>query len=417
MYNQKPRKSKIYAIISLGSLMVSLSTLPVVAQKPSSPDKFPPNPIEQNIRDPLLPRPPRRNQQLPPDQAQQLSTALDALNVEAASKYQAGEKENAYQIWNRELRLRKYLGTINEVQALARVGQIAWSDTNREQVFFITQRLQNILNATKKQKTNDRKLWQALGDGFASVRAPKPGIEVLNNLLTSVRGTEEELPTLRKIGDLHMSWFDYPNAAKVYTEIFNKTAPSADRLTLIANLKQLAYIYDQGKQPQEAIKAKNQLVDIYTQDKNLIEIPKLRLAIATDYEKLAKAIGDSNPTNKSILLEEAFNNYQIAYTTAWQNEQYAGAGEVLRKLIALYRQQGQLDDALKTSQILLEAEIRAANYYEVMNAYGQIGEMHLQRQEKPQALAAFQKGLEIAQVIKHDENYFTEQIQKLSSSQ
>jgi catechol-2,3-dioxygenase len=49
-----------------------------------------------------------------------------------------------------------------------------------------------------------------------------------------------------------------------------------------------------------------------------------------------------------------------------------------------------------------------------MNAYDQIGQLHLQRKDYPQARTAFQKGLEIAQQLNYDEAYFTQQIQKTS---
>ncbi|BAZ05662.1 tetratricopeptide repeat protein [Calothrix sp. NIES-3974] len=393
--------------ISISWLVLLFTTYPAIAQRTSSPDKFPPNPIELRVKDPLLPNPPKPNQQLTPEEAQRLNTALDSLHQEAIAKYQSGDKVSAYETWNRELRLRKYLGANNEVQALTRVGQIAWSDPNREQVFFITQRLQKILNNATTTQNNDLELWRGLANAFQAVRSPKPALEALAKVLAGVRGTEAELTTLRQIGDLHMSWFDYTNAANTYREILNKITATGDRQSIIANLRQLAYIYDQGKQPQQAVEIKTKLVELYQQENNIVDIPRLRTAIAADLETLAK----DNPA----LLDQAFENYQIAYTIAWQNEQYATAGEVLRQLIALYRKQGQLDDALKTSEILLEAETRAANLYEVMNAYEQIGEIHLQQQNKPQALTAFQKGLEIARILQHNQDYFSQQIQSLST--
>ena len=115
-------------------------------------------------------------------------------------------------------------------------------------------------------------------------------------------------------------------------------------------------------------------------------------------------------------MQEAFKNYQQAYTSAWQLEQYVRASEALQKLIALYRSQGQTEDALQTTQILVQAEEQAHNFYGLMNAYDQIGQIQLQRKNNPQALEAFRKGLEFAQQLRYNEAYFTQQIQKASAN-
>ena len=62
----------------------------------------------------------------------------------------------------------------------------------------------------------------------------------------------------------------------------------------------------------------------------------------------------------------------------------------------------------------MQAEERAANFYGMMNAYEQIGKIHLQRQENQLALAAFQKGLKLAQQLGSETDNFTQQIQKIS---
>ena len=99
---------------------------------------------------------------------------------------------------------------------------------------------------------------------------------------------------------------------------------------------------------------------------------------------------------------------------AWDIQQYVRAAEALQKLISLYIAEGQMEEALQTSQILLQAEERAANFYGMMNAYEQMGKIHLQRQENQSALAAFQKGLELAQQLGYETDEFTQQIEKIS---
>ncbi len=386
------------------------SSLTIAAsKKPQPPDKFPPNPLEITTPDPLLPRSPKDKQPLTPQERQKLEAALDDLNQQAAAKLQAGDKITAFDIWNRELRLRRFLGSLAEVQALSRVGTVAWNQNESQQVQYITQRLQAIQKEAQSQKTTDLQLLQALGLAYLEVRSPKEAVEVYTQVLAAVRQRKDsaaEVDTLKTIGELHLGWFDYASAASTYEQLRAFASSRGERLNEIAYLQQLAYIYEQTKQPEQSLKIRNQLAEVYQQENNLIQLSTLKQAIGSDYESLAR----KNPS----LLQEAFKNYQEAYTTAWQLEQYVRAGEALQKLIALYRSQGQVEEALQASQILLQAQERAANLYGLMNAYDQIGQIHLERKDYPQARVAFQKGLEIAQQLNYDELYFNEQIQKLS---
>ncbi len=386
-------------------------------KKPAQPDKFPPSPLEITIPDPLLPRKPNK-QPLSVIEQQDLTVAVDNLNQQAAAKLQAGDKMGAFDIWNRELRLRRYLGSLTEVQALSRVGEYAWNENNRPEIFYIMQRLQKIQKQAQKQKTQVKKtpsatvdveLWRSLAMAYTGLRSPSQAVQAYDEVLAAVRQNNDVaaiVETLKTMGELHMSWFDYTKAADAYEQLLNLAVKSGDRTNQLAYLQQLAYIYEQQKQPEQSIKIRNQLIEAYQTENNLIQIPQLKLAIGSDYQAIALI----NPT----LLPEAFKNYQQAYTTAWEQEQYVTAGEALQKLIALYRSQGQTEEALQTGQILVQTQEKAVNFYGMMKAYDQIGQIYLERKEPNLALAAFQKGLELAQQLKYDEAYFTEQIQKLS---
>ncbi|WP_088241716.1 tetratricopeptide repeat protein [Calothrix rhizosoleniae] len=377
-------------------------------KKPQQPDKFPPNPLEITTPDPLLPRSPDK-QPLNVLEKRRLEAALDKLNQEAAVKLRAGDKVGAFDIWNRELRLRRHLGTLVEITALSRVGAIAYNENNRQQVIYITQRLQKIQQPIKSQTQPDLEILQALGQAYQQVRSPEFALTAYEQILVTVRrrkDTAKEVETLTTIGELHLSWFDYPKAAATYEELLVLANSDNNINSQIIYLQKLASIYTQAKEFSKSIQAKNQLVEIYRQNNNLALIPGLKLAIASEYESLTK----ENPD----LIQEAFKNYQESYTTAWQLEQYARAGDALRKLIALYRAAGQIEDALQTSQTLIQTEQLAANFYGLMNAYDQIGQIYVERKEYAKALNAFQQGLKFAQQLKHDENYFNQQIKKIS---
>ncbi|MGJ5675953.1 MAG: tetratricopeptide repeat protein [Nostochopsis sp.] len=398
----------ITATTALWLLGASLTM--AATKKPQTPDEFPPSPLEITTPDPLLPRNPDKDKQpLSVIEQQKLETELDKLNQQATAKLQAGDELGAFDIWNRELRLRRYLGFLKEVQALGRVGAIAYQKSNRPEIQYITQRLQAIQKQAQSQKTTDLELLQALGQAYQQVRSPQNAVEAYQQVLTVVRqqqNTAKEVEMLQAIAQVHLSWFDYSKAADTYQELLKLATARGDSVNELVYLQKLAYVYQQGKQPQQAIEIQNRLSEIYQRQNNPTQLPALKLAIGSDYESLAK----KNPN----LLQEAFNNYQQAYTIAWQSQQYVRAGEALQKLITLYRSQGQIQEALQASEILIQTQELASNFYGLMNAYDQIGKMHLERKEYPQALQAFQKGLKVAQQLKYEEDYFSGQIQKLS---
>ncbi|MEH2298531.1 MAG: hypothetical protein V7K88_05580 [Nostoc sp.] len=404
---------RLIVIVTAATLFSSSLTL-AETKKPKPPDKFPPSPLEITTPDPLVPRLPKDKQPLTLEEQQKLEPALDALNQEAAAKLQAGDQVAAFEIWNRELRLRRFLSSSLEVQALSRVGAIAWKQNDSQEVQYITQRLQAIQKQVQSQKKTaqiDLELWRSLGQAYQNVRSPQLALGAYDQVLLVVRqqkNTTALVEILKTVGELNLSWFDYRKAAPIYEELLSLATSVGDRVNELTYLQRLAEIYEQTNQPQQSLNVLNKLAEIYVNENNLTEIPELKLAIASDYESLAKK--DPN------LLLEAFKNYQEAYTTAWQLQEYVRAGEALQKLIALYRSQGQTDEALQASQILVQTEAEAANFYGLMQAYDQIGQLYLERKEFPQAVTAFQKGLELAHQLKHQEAYFTGQIEKVSKA-
>ena len=403
MTNIKRLTITISTTITISLLWTSLTL--AKEKKPLPPKKFPPSPLEITVPDPLLPQ--SANQQpLSPQEKRSLEAALDQLNQEASAKLQAGDTDGAFSIWNRELRLRRYLGASSEIQALQRVGGVAYTKNNRLQIRYITQRLQKIQKQVQSQKAPDLKVLQALGEAYLQVRSPDAAVEAYNQVLIIFRRNSDvvgEIDTLKTIAKVHLDWFDYPAAAITYEQLINLVSNNND---IEEYLKDLTYIYDRTKQPLKAIEARKKLSLVYRQINDIAKLSALRLAIGSDYETLAK----ENPN----LVDEAFKNYQEAYTMAWDFQQYVRAAEALQKLISLYVAEGQMEEALQTSQILLQAEERAANFYGMMNAYEQMGKIHLQRQENQSALAAFQKGLELAQQLGYETDEFTQQIEKIS---
>jgi tetratricopeptide (TPR) repeat protein len=210
-------------------------------KKPRLPKEFPPSPLEITVPDPLLPQ--SANQQpLTNEEKRSLEAALDKLNLEATAKLQAGDTEGAFATWNRELRLRRYLGAASEIQALQRVGGVAYTKNNRPQIRYITQRLQTIQKQIQLQQTPDIQLLQALGEAYRQVRSPNLAVEAYNQILIIYRGNSDvagEINTLKTIAKVHLDWFDYPAAATTYEQLLNLVTNNSD---IEASLKDLVYI-------------------------------------------------------------------------------------------------------------------------------------------------------------------------------
>lgn len=363
------------------------------------PDEFPPNALQIITPEPLLPQR-IGNQPLSPLQRQDLETALEQLSAQAATRLKAGDRAGAFEIWNRELRVRRTLGLLEEVKALGRIGAIAWSENLQTELQIITQRLRAVQGLTKFPPTVTLELLQSLGKAYQQVRLPQQASEVYQQILVTERQQHDQSAqeaTLNTIAELALSWFNYPKAVATYKELLDLARTKGDHVSEVAYLQQLAYTYDQAKQPQQAMGFKQQLAKVYLNAKDLSQVPALKLAIASDYESLGK-------------VNEAFQNYKEAYTSAWSLQQYYRAASALRRLVSLYRSQGQINEALQTSQILLQADAKLANDYGRMNTYDQIGQIYLQRKNYLAAKSAFQKGLELAIQLHYQETYFTQKI-------
>jgi len=383
-----------------------------------------PSPLELLEPDPLLPEDfkPKRYKKRPLSAAQQstLAAALDRLNNEAAAQLAAGNDRAAFAIWNRELRLRRFLGPLLEVKALGRVGDIAWAEGNGKEVRIITQRLKEIEQEETKAEQLNLPLKQALAIAYEQVREREPALRFYQELLDLAREQGDEkrvLELLQTIGNLHLTWFYYLDAAEIYRELLAIAEQKGDRFTLISHLKQLIYIYDQGKFHQDAIDAKQRLEQFYLVGEGISDdplkaaipdpeagqslIPALKLSIGDNYEALAQ-------------LENAFRTYQESYSLAWGLQHFAEASIALRRIISLYLAQDQINEALQTYEVLLLSDQQGYNMYGQMTSYDEIAQIYREHQDYNQALRILRQGLELARTLKYRETYFEAQIEQVT---
>jgi tetratricopeptide (TPR) repeat protein len=366
-------------------------------------DQFPPNPLEIDESDPLFPqliidRP------LSPQERRVLGTALDELRVQAERELAAGNSAEAFEIWNRELRLRRVLGVEEEVDSLSRVGEIAWRESQTTETRLITERLQQIEQEVQAETPPDFDLLLRIAQAYQQMRAIDPAVTLYNQILTQARqqgdaATEQD--TLTALGELHLAWFDYTSAAVAYQELLTLARARGDRPREVEYLQQLAYIYQENNQPQEAIAAQQELVSVYESRQEYTLIPPLKIAIADSFRALNRP-------------DRAATNYQEAFAVSRSGQQYAYASEALQKLADLYRSLDRPDDALVVYQLLIDVEQQSYNTYGIMQAYDQIGQLQLERGNTNQAIAAFRRGLELARQLSYRESYFTQQIEAAS---
>ncbi len=403
--NQKPFSPMQAKLLKWGrgvfwTAMFLLCLSSVVVAKTEE-DAFPPNPLELTTPDPLVPNPPV-DQPLTPSEQQKLREALDELNTQATAEAEAGNRAKAFEIWYREIRLRRILGgPLEEVQALGRVGEIAWRENYRPEVQLITARLEKIQKEAGEKKTLDEPLLMALGKAYEQVRVPGQALVIYEQILANARQRNDTVAvdtTLKTMGQLNLAWFDYPKAAAIYEELLAQAQAKGDRFNEVTYIQQLAYIYEKARQPENSLRMKQQLETAYLNQQNSTQLPALKIAIATDYEALNRP-------------DDASQKYQEAYALAFSLQQFAYASEALHKLAALYRSHDQPDFALQVYQVLLKVEQESYNFYGLMNVYDQMGQIHLERKEYAQALAAFQQGLVLAQSLKYQETYFARQIE------
>ncbi|HSF74521.1 MAG TPA: tetratricopeptide repeat protein [Microcoleus sp.] len=388
-------------------------------------DQFSPNPLEITTPDPLAPA----NESLSSTQRDELTAALEELNLEAAAKLQAGDGAGAFEIWFRELRLRRYLGPAAEIAALSRVGSVAWSNGKNLELQLITKRLQAIQKEVKSQVPLNTELLPVFAAAFQQVRAKGPTVEVYQEILENARQKQDILTEgqiLKAIGLIHINWLSYDKAAPVYEELAtliqeNRALFAANSAvqnsavvagngappqpvtppTEVETLRQLAYVYQQSKQPLKAIAAREKLASVYLNLQNPSAIPPLKIAIASDYQTIGQ-------------INLAAQYYQEAYNLAVPIQQYAQASEALDKLALLYRAQKQWEQTLRIYQMQLLLEERAYNFYGLMNTYDKIGQVYQEMKAYTKALESYQKGLEVAKKLGHRQEYFAKKIQKVN---
>ena len=417
------------AVFWSAALLLCFSSTALAVDEKPKPQEPVFNPLEIKKPDPLLPQIPKRGT-VSPEVQERLRPTLDELDTQATELFKAKRADEAFAVWYRELRLRRALGRVEEVRALGRVGEIAWQENRKFDSQVIAKRLLEIQTEAEKNKVLNLELLQALGQTYRQVRLLEPASEVYEKILTAQEqqgDTAAQEETRKLLAQLYTERFKYPEAAKYYKILLEQAQARGDRVNELAYLQQLVYVYSKAQQPENALRAKQDLAATFPP--NDARLPALKIAIAGDYEaigqqKLAIAADykeRNQPTEASKHEEEAYANlerasqiYQESYQQAWALQQWAYASEALQKLATLYRSSNQLDSALQIYDVLLKTQQQSYNFYGLMNTYDKMGQIYLEQKKYSQALDVFQKGLELAKSLQYQENYFSNQIDRVS---
>ncbi|WP_190506501.1 tetratricopeptide repeat protein [Oscillatoria sp. FACHB-1407] len=386
--------------------LVAMITPQVAIAQEQQVESFPANPLEEPIEDdPLYPRL-VVDRPLSPQERRILITALDELQRQAEARARAGDLSGALEIWNRELRLRRVLGVEEEVRALSRVGEVAWRENQTTEVRVITQRLQQIQQEVQAQNPVDYSMLLTIARTYQKMRVIEPAVGLYNEILAQARQRQNrrlEQRTLVDLGQLHLAWFDFTSAAGVYTDLLRLAREDGNRNNEITYLRQLAYIYQQNNQPQQAIAYQQQLVEVYERQRQYTEIPPIKLEMGDAYLALDRP-------------DLAASSYQEAFAVARSGQQYGYGADALQRLADLYRSLDRLEDALVVYQLLLDVRQQTYDNLGMMNVYDQMAQLYQARGNAPQAIALYRRGLQLAQQMNYigKVNYFNTQIQTAS---
>ena len=364
------------------------------------------NSLEIPLDDPLLPSP-KINRDLSPLEIRRVKQEVTKINQEATAELARGNQELAFQLWFRELRLQRALGREAEVIALGRIGNIAWQQNRRLELREIAERLITIEQKAQTENNLNNEFLNAIGVAYQQIKYLDQAINIYKIILEEARQQNDlvaEQNNLELLGKLYLAKFDYLSAALIYeallTLVQNNLAREENSKRIETYLLELVEIYHRLEQPEAAIKSQKQLIDQYITEGRINSVATLKIAVGNDYQNLEQP-------------QLASQYYQEAYTLAQSLQQVALAADALTQLAILYQQENQLQLAISTYQQLIDTEQKADNFYGLMNAYDNLGNIYLEIEDYSQALVSFEAGLAIAESLNYRIDYFIDKIQQV----
>ncbi|PSR16491.1 hypothetical protein C8255_17605 [filamentous cyanobacterium CCP3] len=334
-----------------------------------------------------------------------LEQSLDQLALEAEALAEAGELEQARDIWRREIRLRRLLGVEPELAAIDRVGQWLRDSTATQDLQLYAVRLDEI--RADLVLPEDRKRLERLAETYVVLGAIDAAAEIRRDLADAARladNTAEYRRQLEILAALRSEWFYFPAAAEAYGELVAlnqvEVNPEDERRYLTLEAQNL----EQAQDFAGAIALQQRLLTLYQSDESLWpQIAPLQHRVAQNY----LALGD---------VTTASRQFQVAYTNAIDQGQLEVAANAIDDLADIYKTLGRWADVGYLYEQLLVVAQQSHSAFTMMAAYEQLGQVHEQLGATPSALAAYREGLVLARVLGTRQAYFEEQIERLTGA-
>ena len=325
-----------------------------------------------------------------------LEETISELDRAAEAQLEQGNADAAMKLWYRRLMLTRALDPILEIEALGKVGAIAWKENRGTDVRNIAERL----SAIEEELTGKISFAELnkLATAYEQVRYLDKATGIYQQVVVNERKnspiTQEKLKTL---GELYLARFKYSQAADIYQELLSLTEVNEPKQ--VVYLQNLADIYDRISQPEQAIAVKQRLIAL-SADTQTSKIADLQIAIARDYETL-------NQTDEAI---EAYNRaLEIAFT----DRELATASDILSRIGEIY-QDKEIDKAIATYNRLLEVQQQSYNDYGMLDTYDTLGKIYLDL-DKTKSRQYFQQGLELATSLNYKVEYFSDAIERINN--
>jgi tetratricopeptide (TPR) repeat protein len=319
----------------------------------------------------------------------------------ASQELQQGNTNRAFELWYRQLKLARAINTEVEIEALGKVGAIAWQENRAVDLRNIANRLMAI---EKEITTADLspKLLNSLATAYQQVKYLEQAIAIEQQILKNSKQQQNLVAVaenLQIIGQLYIANFDYSSAVKTYQELLTLAESESNSEQVNFYLTTLIDLYDRTGQTKPAIAARKRLIKNYTKSNKLDQVAGLELAIAHNYEAL-------NQTTKA---REA---YDRGFTLASATQQLAIANDALDSLGKLYLKEGQKIKAIATFTQLEKVQRQSYNHYGLINTYDILGKIYLKLEQKKEAKQYFQQALELAKALEYKVDYFQQLIAK-----
>lgn len=393
--------------VGLIEIMPLMSTPAALAQnlRPEVRDPFLADPLQDRPRDPLLPTP-IVDRPLSPLELLALEQALDELALEAEALSAAGENEAALESWMREVRLRRVLGLDPELAAIDRVAQWLRETNATQEIQLLTARLAVIQAEFDIDQASDRDRLSAMADTYTTLGQVETAADLRRSLAEAAldRGDRpDHQAQLEALALIYDDWFYFPEAAATYGELVALAKAQGDEETQIAFLQRQIYNLEQGQDWNGALAGQQQLLRLYNAEE---ERWPLVAAVQTQMAQHQRTLGD---------LEGASRQYQTAYSNAIARQQFEVSAEALRGLASLYQDLGRLPDVDYLYQQLILVERQAMNAYGLMDTFDQLGQLYELAEDPQRARLAYEEGLILATQLRHRQDYFATQIQRLTS--